>query len=185
MFYVAALDHTIGWRALRPVLERFQKSRCQTVNRLDTHAVLEVVLTKSSEEQYIQAADMVDTKQRAGAEQYGCMMAACYTESLEVIREAHISNWQGFLDDLEIADECVYLYKNPGGKPRVQMPVLFMYGSYNWQLHVHLDTTYVMKNGKSAFQISKGEVPREFGQLMSKCHSGVGQDVTKNMEEFF
>ncbi len=112
-------------------------------------------------------------------------MAACYTESLEVIREAHISNWQGFLNDLEIADECVYLYKNPGGKPRVQMPVLFMYGSYNWQLHVRLDTTYVMKNGKSAFQISKGEVPREFGQLMSKCHSAVGQDVTKDVEEFF
>ncbi len=140
---------------------------------------------KSSEEQYIQAADWVDTKQWAGAEQYRCMMAACYTESLEVLREAHISNWQGFLDDLEIADECVYLYKNPGGKPRVQMPVLFMCGSYNWQLHVRLDTTYVMKNGKSAFQISKGEVPREFSQLMSKCHSAVGQDVTKDMEEFF
>jgi hypothetical protein len=102
-------------------------------------------------------------KQQAGAAQYRCMMAACDTESLEVIREAHISIWQGFLDDLEIADECVYLYENPGRKPRVQMPVLFMYGSYNWQLHVRLDTTYVMKNGKSAFRISKGEVPREFG----------------------
>jgi hypothetical protein len=113
------------------------------------------------------------------------MMAACNTESLEVIWEAPISNWQGFLDDLEIADECVYLYENPGGKPGVQMPVLFMYGSYNWQLHVRLDTTYVMKNDKSAFQISKGEVPREFGQLMSKCHSVVGQDVTKDMEEFW
>ncbi len=83
----------------------------------------------------------MDAKQGARAEQYGCMMAACDTESLEVIREAHISNWQGFLDDLEIADECVYLYENPGGKPRVQMPVLFMYGLYNWQLHVRLDTT--------------------------------------------
>jgi hypothetical protein len=181
---VATLDHPIGWGALRTVLERFQKTRCPTVNRLDTHAVLEVVLGKSSEEQYIQAADWVDTKQWAGAEQYGCMMVVCYTESLEVIREAHISNWQGFLDGLEIANECVYLYKNPGVKPRVQMPVLFMYGSYNLQL-VCLDMTYVMKNGKSAFQISKGEVPREFGQLMSKCHSAVGQDVTKDMEEFF
>jgi hypothetical protein len=78
---VAALDHTIGWGSLRPVLERFQKTRCPTVNRLNTHAVLEVVLGKSSEEQYIQGADWVDTKQRAGAEQYGCMMAACYTRS--------------------------------------------------------------------------------------------------------
>jgi hypothetical protein len=40
-------------------------------------------------------------------------MATCNTESLEAIREAHISNWQGFLDDLEIAGECVHQYQNP------------------------------------------------------------------------
>ncbi len=63
--------------------------------------------------------------------------------SLEVIREAHVSNWQGFLDDLEIADECVHQYENPYGKPGMQMTVMNMYrSSYNWPLHVRLDMTY-------------------------------------------
>ncbi len=46
-------------------------------------------------------------------------------------------------------------------------------------------TLYVVKDGKPVFHISKGEVRREFGLLISKCHSTVGQDVTKDMEEFF
>jgi hypothetical protein len=41
---VAALDQPIGWGALRTVVERLQKTRCPTVNRVDAHAVLEVVL---------------------------------------------------------------------------------------------------------------------------------------------
>jgi hypothetical protein len=38
---------------------------------------------------------------------------------------------------------------------------------------------------KTAFVINKGEVPREFGQLMAKCHSAVGQDATRDIDEFF
>jgi hypothetical protein len=41
---VAALDQPIGWGALPTVVERFQKTRCPTVDRVDAHAVLEVVL---------------------------------------------------------------------------------------------------------------------------------------------
>jgi hypothetical protein len=46
-------------------------------------------------------------------------------------------------------------------------------------------TLYAVKDDKSAFHISKGEAPREFDPLISKCHSTVGQDVTKDVEEFF
>jgi hypothetical protein len=43
---VATLDQPIGWGALCTVVERFQKTRCPTVNRVDAHAELEVVLGK-------------------------------------------------------------------------------------------------------------------------------------------
>jgi hypothetical protein len=41
---VAALEHTLGWGALYPVLERFQKTQCPTVNRVDAPAVLQIVM---------------------------------------------------------------------------------------------------------------------------------------------
>jgi hypothetical protein len=48
-----------------------------------------------------------------------------------------------------------------------------------------LNTQYTRVDGKLAFVINKGQVPREFGQLMAKCHPAVGQDVTRDVNEFF
>jgi hypothetical protein len=50
---VAALEHTIRCGALHPVLERFQKSQCPTVNPVDAPAVLKIVLGRSTAEQYV------------------------------------------------------------------------------------------------------------------------------------
>jgi hypothetical protein len=58
-----------------------------------------------------------------------------------------------------------------------------MYGSYDWQLHVRLNNTRVDR--KFAFVINKGEVPREIGQLMAKCNSAIGQDVTRDIGRVF
>ncbi len=48
-----------------------------------------------------------------------------------------------------------------------------------------LNTQYTRVDGKFAFVINKGEVPREFGQPMAKCHPAGGQDVTRDVDEFF
>jgi hypothetical protein len=84
-------------------------------------------------------------------------------QSLNIVKESHDRDWKAFLEVLELAPDSVPLFENEGGKAGVQVPVLFMHGSYDWQLHVR----------------------RRFGQLKSKCHSEVGQDVTRDVDEFF
>jgi hypothetical protein len=108
-------------------------------------------------------------------------MVACNTEFLDIVKESHVGDWKVFLEVLELASKSVLLLKNKGGKAGIQVPVLFMYGSYEWQLHVRLNTQYTRVDGKSAFAINKGEVPREFGQLMAKCHSSVSHAVTRDL----
>ncbi len=85
-------------------------------------------------------------------------------QSLNIIKESHDRDWKAFLEVLELlAPDTVPLSEDKGGKAGIQVPVLFMYGSYDWQLHVQLNTQYTRVDGKFAFVINKGEVSREFG----------------------
>jgi hypothetical protein len=57
-------------------------------------------------------------------------MVACDTKSLDIIKESHVHDWKVFLEVLELASDSVLLLENKGGKAGIQVPVLFMYGSY-------------------------------------------------------
>ncbi len=63
------------------------------------------------------------------------MMLACDIESLDIVKESRVWDWRALLEVLELAPDSVPLFENEGGKARIQVPVLFMYGSYDWQLY--------------------------------------------------
>jgi|688.fasta_scaffold2319033_1 hypothetical protein len=78
---VADLYLTIGWGALRPVLETFQKRLCPAVDPAAHPLVLEVVLGQSAADKYVQATNRVHKWQQNGVEKYGCLFVTCDAES--------------------------------------------------------------------------------------------------------
>jgi hypothetical protein len=81
------------------------------------------------------------------------LIVVCNTEFLDIVKESHVGDWKVFLEVLELASDSVLLLKNKGGKAGIQVPVLKMYGSYEW-LHVRLNTQYTSVDGKSLFAIN-------------------------------
>ena len=177
------LRYSMGWAPLLPTVRQFQKERCPSVDGVSSVQVQEITLGSATVNDYEEMISWLHLRQAKAVTDNGCFLPALDTEQLSIQPSASVSSWAGVLDELQLSDTPRFQsYRSGSG---ILFPVVMMYGGPGFQLHIRLDLIYCSVDGVSGFEIRRGEIPREFGQLMATLQTAVGQGVVQDFEQFF
>jgi hypothetical protein len=167
--------------------------RTPSVNLLENNTtdVREIVLGLSSEKEMRDASRWVEQKRAKTASKFaGLEVCAADTESIMVVRTDAVRDFDSLLDIFRRNTEHVRLRLPQNvhvkGETYVHCPVLFMYGSVGWQLHLRLNIKYRYLDDRIDVVFHKGQLPTSaYHELLQNIKEAVGIGSAEDYTNFF
>jgi hypothetical protein len=149
--------------------------------------VRELTLGKSTDLQFREAIEWLKQRHRQTKQEYQLLLPAVDTESISLVKSSSVFS---FRDVLEEASNRQYargvrfsVAENNGSG--IPVPVLLMYGSMGWQLHIRIHVLREdVRNQTSKYAFGKGALPEVATRLMGMLEPGIGQGVRADVDEF-
>jgi len=135
----AFVTQNSGYSELKEPIERIRNTRMPSLEQAKRTKVLEIVLGISTATDMLHAATWIQERMKDTRDRFnGLAICAADTESVSVMKSVDIPNEQALLATFKNSRVPVHLsqYPAPSGSSMISCPVLFMYGSIGWQLHI-------------------------------------------------
>jgi hypothetical protein len=182
-----------GYDCLRHPLDRIRDNRVPSEAEHKNVTVKEIVLGQSSAEDMDQAVEwMYDRKYDTAAQYCGLVLCAADTENVQIVRRDVASDRASLLQAFRNASEPVRVKQHPAGQKgrAIQCPVLFMYGSIGWQLHLRINVQYRYtgdnKHPTVELIFKPGTLPAAaYKRLLAEIGPAVGVGIAEDYREFF
>ncbi len=196
---VPVIDHlaawasiTPGWDTLTPAIEDLRKRRTPSLDPAHHPEVLELVLGTASAEEYANACAWIRRKHQETKEKYGLLLPAADVECLQIAADKDFQSLEQILADIVLSSgDSPRTFQLPpppsrGSPPgkAISLPVLFMYGSVGWQLHIRIAAKYA-PDGKSVKFMCSESLPAAYLELIALLEPAVGTGIARDYEEFF
>jgi len=178
-----------GFSGLQETIEHIRNNRVPSVEQLKTIKIKELVLGIASARQLREATEWVkerilETRERFG----GLTICAADVEDIAIPITGRVHDTTSLMGAIHEETNSLWLRQlpNPPGTRTVSCPVLFMFGSIDWQLHLRIHVSYHKDDKRTDVALHKGEIPaEEYGELMSAIGPAVGTGVTSDYASFF
>jgi hypothetical protein len=196
---VPVIDHlaawasvTPGWNIITPAIEDLRARRTPRLEQLRHPEVLELALGTATEDEYIQACAWVREKHLQTRERFGALLPAADVECVQIQANQDYRSLEQVLADIVLSSgEQTRSFKlsppptrgiSPG--KAVSLPVLFIYGSIDWQLHIRLAAGHT-PDGKEIKFVCADALPAAYQELIALLEPAVGTGIAKDYQEFF
>ncbi len=196
---VPVIDHlaawtsvTPGWDSVSPIVAELCSLRMPATAELSHPEVLEIALGTATDAEYAHAIDWVRCKHQETQKRYGVLLPAANVECVLLKATRNFQTTELLLSNIvlkaEERDPTFELQPEPGhsispGKA-VSMPVLFMYGSVGWQLHIRLAAGH-SPDSKNITFLCNNPLPQLYLDLISSLEPAVGMGIEKYYQDFF
>jgi hypothetical protein len=196
---VPVIDHlaawasvTPGWNIISPVIEDLRSRRTPSLEQLRHPEVLELALSAATEDEFVRACAWVREKHQQTRERFGALLPAADVEFIQVQANQDYQSLEQVLADIVLSSgeqtRSFQLSQPParGVSPgkAVSLPVLFMYGSIGWQLHIRLAAGHT-PDGKEIKFLCADALPPAYLELIALLEPAVGTGIAKDYQEFF
>jgi hypothetical protein len=154
--------------------------------------VLELALGAATEDEYVRACAWVREKHQQTRERFGALLPAADVECVQIQANQDYQSLEQVLADIVLSSgeqtRSFLLLQPParGVSPgkAVSLPVLFMYGSIGWQLHLRLAAGHT-PDGKEIRFLCADALPPAYLELIALLEPAVGTGIAKDYQEFF
>jgi hypothetical protein len=186
------LDHTIAFLSTQPawekatdVLKSFSKLRTSHPDSLPE--IRELVLGEAKPSDYEEVGNWLIEKHQETSYKYGLCVPALDVEEIGVVLNPETRDWDRIRTKLLLNEEVIGQVKGPGldKAPRFNVPILLMYGSVGWQLHLRLPVKYQEKDDSIQVTFTETFVEQStLTELFKLFRPAVGTGVQKDIEAF-
>jgi hypothetical protein len=196
---VPVIDHlaawasiTPGWSTLTPAIEDLRKRRAPSLDPAHHPEVLELALGTASDEEYANACAWIRRKHQETREKYGILLPAADVECLQIAADKDYQSLEQILAEIVLSSgdnsRTFQLLPPPSrgitpGKA-ISLPVLFMYESVGWQLHICIAAGHA-PDGKSVTFLCSENLPAAYLELIALLEPAVGTGIARDYQEFF
>ncbi len=190
----AFVTQNSGYSELKEPIERIRNTRMPSLEQAKRTNVLEIVLGISTATDMLHAATWIQERMKDTRDHFnGLAICAADTESVSVMKSVDIPNEQALLATFKNSRVPVRLsqYPAPSGSSMISCPVLFMYGSIGWQLHIRIQVRYHIrglkgKDQKTEVAFHGGVLPNEeWAALLNQLEPAVGTGISSDYPSFF
>jgi hypothetical protein len=196
---VPVIDHlaawasiTPGWNTITPQIEQLRARRAPSTEPTRHPEVLELALGTSTAQEYAHACEWVKTKHQQTRDSYGILLPAADVECLQIEASKNYQSLEQVLADIVLSSgDVIKTFSLPAPPSRgvtaastISLPVLFMYGSIDWQLHICLGAGHTA-DGRSITFICGDPLPPQYLELIALLEPAVGTGIEKDYEDFF
>ncbi len=150
-------------------------------------SVKEVILGKSTPGEFLAAAEWVRIRQRQTQHGYGVTVLVADVEELCVETPPDIVDNAGLLKAISDGRMWYTLTRRGYKGPKASFPVLLMFGSIDWQLHLmfHVEHRNAGRDRVDVI-IGSGELPHEeYRALLRELGPATGTGIEKDYSSFF
>jgi hypothetical protein len=179
----AFLSETPGFDRLTVTVDNIRRSRLPA----EDVSVKEVILGKSTPNEFLDAAEWVRIRQRQTQYGYGVTVLVADVEELCVETPPDIIDSAGLLKAISDGRMRYTLTRRGYKGPKASFPVLLMFGSIDWQLHLmfHVEHRNVGRDRVDVI-IGSGELPHEeYRALLRELGPATGTGIEKDYSSFF
>jgi hypothetical protein len=179
----AFLSETPGFDRLTVAVDKIRNSRLPA----EDVSVKEVILGKSTPGEFLAAAEWLRAKLRQTQHGYGVTVLVADVEELCVETPPDIIDNAGLLKAISDGRMRYTLTRRGYKGPKASFPVLLMFGSIDWQLHLmfHVEHRNAGRDRVDVI-IGSGELPHEeYRALLRELGSATGTGIEKDYSSFF
>jgi hypothetical protein len=175
-----------------PAIKQLCARRAPSTESIRHPEVLELALGTSTAQEYVRACEWIKEKHQQTRDKYGILLPAADVECLQIQTSKDFQSLEQILADIVLSSgEHSRTFSLPpppthGVSPgkSISLPVLFMYGSIDWQLHIRLGAGHA-SDGKSVTFVCSDPLPLAYLELIALLEPAMGIGIDKDYEEFF
>jgi hypothetical protein len=178
-----------GFSGLQDTIEYIRNNRVPSTDQLKTVRIKELVLGIASSRQLREATEWVKERMRETRERFGGLtICAADVEDVAIPIKGRVRDTTWLMAAIHKETNSLWLRQlpNPPGTRTLSCPVLFMFGSIDWQLHLRIHVSYHKDDKRTDVVLHKGEIPaEEYGELMTVIGPAVGTGIANDYTSFF
>jgi len=196
--YAAFITNNSGFEALIEPVNRLRQMRVPSEQQLSNTEVCQITLGLSSAKDMEEAAAWIRKKKQDTALKFaGLAVCAADTENITLLAEDNISTDTKLFDALgqDVASVRlkmpIAMIDGATKEKTIQCPVLYMYGSIGWQLHIRFNIQYRYKtdnDGVTRTEVifHRGLLPDDaYRSLLFEINEAFGIEISKDYIDFF
>ncbi len=178
-----------GFSGLQETIEHIRNNRVPSTEQLKTVKIKDLVLGIASSRHLREATEWVRERMRETRERFGGLtICAADVEDVTIPITGRVHDTTSLMGAIHEETNSLWLRQlpNPPGTRTVSCPVLFMFGSIDWQLHLRIHVSYQRDDKRTDVVLHKGEIPtEEYGELMNVIGPAVGTGIVSDYTSFF
>ena len=189
--HIAAYTYSnAGFSELNETIELIRNSRVPSVeNPSQEVQVKELVLGVSSAEDMRATAKWIQERKTETKNRFnGLLVCAADTEDIAVISDPAVYNIDSLINTFR-EDPGPFRFRQFPAPPEsklISCPVLFMFGSVGWQVHIRVNVKYHITNDRTDVVFHGGELPaEEYLEVLDAMGPAVGTGITSDYSLFF
>ncbi len=185
--HLAAALHSHGWDQLKYCVTGIQEQRLSGLREDEWPDVRELTLGKSTDLQFREAIEWLNQKHRQTKQEYHLLLPAVDTESISLVKSSPVFSFRDVLEEASNRQYArgVRFSVSESNSSGIPVPVLLMYGSMGWQLHLRIHVLREeARNQTSKYAFGKSALPEVVTKLMGMLEPGIGQGVRADVDEF-
>jgi hypothetical protein len=178
---IAALSSSPGWENTLKTLKKFTKLRVPDPDRLPD--VMELVIGNCTRDDILKAIRWIDFKHEETKDELGFCIPALDVENIAVAFDAG-KEWSDLTTDVLLHQKLKGVIDgfHPNNSAKCNFPVLLMYGSVGWQLHIRILVNYERVGQRTQITVPEATVDEEllaelFGHFLPPVGTGIENDI--------
>ena len=182
---IAFLETQPAWQKTSEVLKLHASARITLPNNLPE--IRELVIGEASHDQFQEMGKWIDAKHKETIDDYGFCLPALDVEELSLMMDDIPSNWTEIKTEIKTSGKLRAKLDAPSHKKtkRFNFPVLLMYGSVGWQVHLRIHLVYTQSGDELRVEIPAGDTRAEtFTEFFKHLRPAVGTGIQGDISSF-